>query len=203
MQTFYIEVAASRHRNMKMSIARSKKICKWYLVQDLSSSAQGKSLAADRDRDGSNALWPCLLKMKAESLPRYWARKLLQHIHKGVRGFRRQLWTRVLPHPQGRARVGTGHPVHRPLCPLDGAPGTTLGNSQQYESQTGGDRLTRDCQSLFRTQQGQSKQNRVENRISAPSPPFFFNIYFFNIYQPSPSPILWTLLHLKSFTPQS
>lgn len=48
------------------------------------------------------------------------------------------------------------------------------GNSQQYKSPTAGDRLTRDCQSFFRTQQGQSKQNRMENRISAPSPhPFF------------------------------
>lgn len=176
MQTFYIEVAASRHRNMKMPIARSKKICKWYLVQDLSSSAQGKSLAVDQDRDGSNALWPCLLKMKAESFPRYWARKLLQHIHEGVGGVRLQLWTRALPHPKG-ARVGTAQPVLRPLRPLDVAPGTTPGNSQQYKSHTGGDRLTRDCQSLFRTQQGQSKQNQVENTISAPSLPFF-NIYF-------------------------
>lgn len=105
----------------------------------------------------------------------------------GVGAVRHRLWTRARPHPKGRARVDTGHPVHRPLRPLDVAPGTTLGNSQEYKSQTGEERLTRDCQSLFGTQQGQSKQNRVENRISAPSPPFL-NIYIFLYISTTPFP---------------
>lgn len=161
-------------------------------MQDLSSSAQGKSLAVDRDQDGSNALWPCLLKMKAESLPRYWARKLLQHIHKGVGAVSAS--SEPGPCPIPRAQPGW----------VQGSPCTALRWScQQHKSQTAGDRLTRDCQSLFWAQQGQSKQKWVKTGFLPPPPSFFlifFNIY---IYQPPPSPTPWTLLHLKSFTPQS
>lgn len=135
--------------------------------------------------------WPCLLKMKAGSLPRYWARKLLQHIHKGVGGCQTPALNQGPSPAEGPSEGGHGTSRAPTSAPL----GWSSGQPTAIQEPGWCRQANQGLPELVQNPAG-TKQAELGGKWDfCPLPPFFL-IYFLNIYINHPLPQLFELCYI-------